>query len=120
VANLKYLRTTATNQNWVHEEIKCRLNSGNACYHSVQSLQSSHLVSKNLNIKIYKIIVSSVVLLGCETWSFTLREEHRFRAFENKVLKRKFGPGEVMAGGSRRLHDEKLHNFYASQKIIMI
>jgi hypothetical protein len=62
-----------------HEEIKRRLSSGNACYHSVQNLLSSRLLSKNLKIRIYKTIILPVVLYGCETWSLTLREEHRLR-----------------------------------------
>jgi hypothetical protein len=74
------------------EEIKRRLNSGNACYHSVQSLLSSRLLSKNLKIRIYKTIFFPVVLYGCETWSLTLRVEHRLRVFENRVLRRIFGP----------------------------
>jgi hypothetical protein len=69
-----------TNQNLIQEEIKKRLNSGNACYHSVQSLLSSRLLSKNLKNRIYKTIILPVVLYGCETWSLTLREEHRLRA----------------------------------------
>jgi hypothetical protein len=72
--------------------IKLRLNSGNACYLSVQSLLSSRLLSKNLKIIIYKMIILPVVLYGCETWSLTLREEHRLRLFENRVLRRIFGP----------------------------
>jgi hypothetical protein len=74
------------NQNLIHEEIKRRLNSGNACYHSVQKLLSSRLLSKNIKIRIYKTIILPVVLYGCETWSLTLREEHRLRVFENRVL----------------------------------
>jgi hypothetical protein len=50
------------------------------------------LISKNLNIKIYKTVILPVVLYGCETWSLTLREEHRLRVFENRVLGRVFGP----------------------------
>jgi hypothetical protein len=76
----------------MHEEIKGRLNSVNACYHSVQSLLSSSLLSRNLKVKIHKTIILAVVLYGCEIWSLTLREEHRLRVFENKVLRRIFGP----------------------------
>jgi hypothetical protein len=82
----------ATNQNLIQEEIKRRLNFGNACYHSVQNLLSSRLLSKNLKIIIYKTIILPVVLYGCETWSMTLREERRLRVFENRVLRRIFGP----------------------------
>ena len=78
VEGLKYLGTTLTYQNSIQEKIKCRLKSGNACYHSVQNLLSSILVSKNLKIKIYRTIIFPV-LYGCETWSLTLRVEHRLR-----------------------------------------
>jgi hypothetical protein len=72
-----------TNQNLIQEEIKRRLNSGNACYHSVQNLLSSRLLSKNVKVRIYKTISLPVVLYGCETWSLTVREEHKLRLFEN-------------------------------------
>jgi hypothetical protein len=72
VAQFRYLRTTITNQNLIQEEIKRRLNSGNACYYSVQNLLSSRLLSKNLKIRIYKTIILPVVLYGCESWSLTL------------------------------------------------
>ena len=88
VEEFKYLGTILTNQN----EIKSRLKLGNACYHSVQNLLSSSLLSKNLKIKIYRTIIFSVVLSRCETWSLALREEHRPRVFENRVLRRIFGP----------------------------
>ena len=74
VEYFKYLGTTLTNQNSIAEEIKGRLKSGNACYHSVQKLLSSRLLSKNLKIKIYRTVILPVVLYGCETWSLTLRE----------------------------------------------
>jgi hypothetical protein len=85
----------------IQEEIKRRLNSGNACYHSVQNLLSSRLLCKNIKIIIHKTIILPVVLYGCETWSLTLREEHRLRVFENRVLRRIFGPkrDEVTGGG---------------------
>jgi hypothetical protein len=85
------LGTTITNENLIQEEIKRKLNSGNACYHAVQKLLSSRLLSKNINIIIYKIIILPVVLYERETWSLTLKEEHRLRVFENRVLRRIFG-----------------------------
>jgi hypothetical protein len=65
---------------------------GNACHHSVQNRLSFSLLSKNLKIEIYKIIIVSVVLYGCETWSPTSREKRRLRVIENRVLRRVFGP----------------------------
>jgi hypothetical protein len=60
-----------------------------------------------------------VVLYGCETWSLTLREEHRLRVFENRVLRRIFGPKrDEVTGGWRKLHTEELHNLYSSPSII--
>jgi hypothetical protein len=80
---------------------------------------SSRLLSKNVKFKIYNTIILPVVLYGCETWSLTLREEHRLRVFENRVLRRIFGPksDEVM-GEWRKLHNEELHNLYSSPHII--
>jgi hypothetical protein len=77
VSQFIYLGTTVINQNLIQEEIKRRLSSGNACYHSVYSLMSSSLLPKNLKMRIYKNIIWPVVLYGCETLSLTLREEHR-------------------------------------------
>jgi len=92
VEEFKYMRTTLTNQNSIPEEIKSRLRSGNACYHSVQNLLSSRLLFKNLKIKIYRTIILLVVLYGRETWSLTLREQRKLRVFENMVSRRIFGP----------------------------
>jgi hypothetical protein len=91
VSQFKYLGTTVTNQNLIQEEIKRRLNSGNVCYYSVQNLLSSFLLSENLKIRIYTMMILPVVLYGCETWSLKLREEHRLRMIENGVLRRIFG-----------------------------
>jgi hypothetical protein len=113
VEKFKCLEMTVTNQNCIHEEIKSRLNSGNVCHHSVQNLLSSGLLSRNFEIKIYRIKILPTVLYGRETWSLTLREEHRLRVFENRVLRRIFGPKrEEVAGGWRRLHNEELHDLY--------
>ena len=64
VEEFKYLGTTLTDQNSIQEEIKGRLKSGNACYHSVQNLLSSRFLSKNLKIKIYRTIILPVICMG--------------------------------------------------------
>jgi len=105
------LGTTLTNQNFIAEEIKSRLSSGNACYHSVQNLLSSRFLSKNLKIKIYRSTILSVVLYG----SLILREERKLRMFENMVLRRIFGPRrDEVTGEWRRLHNEKINDLYSS------
>jgi hypothetical protein len=76
----------------MHEEMKSRLNSGNAFYHSVQSLLSSCLISRNVKVKIYKTIILPVVLYRCENWTVTERDDHRLRVFENRIIRRIFGP----------------------------
>ena len=88
----KYLGTNLTNQSSIQEEIKRRLKARNACYHSVQNLLSSRLLTNNTKIKIYRTIILPVVLYVCETWTLTLREECRLRVFQNGVLRRIFGP----------------------------
>ena len=95
--------------------------SRNACFHSVQNLLSSTLLSKNLNIKIYRIIILPAVLYGCEPWSLTLREESRPRVFENMVLGRIFGlRRNEVTGEWRRLHNEELNDLYSSPKIVRV
>jgi hypothetical protein len=96
----------------IREDIKSTLNS-------VQSLLSSRLLSRNVKVKIYETIILPVVLYGCETCSLTLREEHRLRVFENRVLRRIFGPKrDEVTGEWRKLHNEELHNLYSSPDII--
>ena len=121
VEEFKYLGTTLRNQNSIQEEIKSRLKVGNACFHSEQNLLSSSLLSKNLKIKIHKTIILPVVLYGCETWSLTLREERRFRVFENRVLRRIIGPKrDEVTGEWRKLHNEELSDLYSSPIIVRV
>jgi hypothetical protein len=105
VAKFKYLGTTLTDQNY---EIRSRLNSGNACYHSIQSLLSSRLLSRNVKVKIYKTVIPPVVFYGSETRSLTLR-----------VLRRIFRPKrDEVTREWRKLHKEELHYLHSSSDII--
>jgi hypothetical protein len=118
VAQVKYLRMAVTNQSFIHEEIKSRLNSNNCCYHSFQNLLSSRMLCKNAKIKIYKTIIFPVVLYACETRSLTLRKKHRLRVFDNMVLRGIFVPKGNKIIGYRKLHNEQLQDLYSSSYII--
>jgi hypothetical protein len=74
------------------EALKSGLNSGNACCHSINSLLSSYILSRNVKVKIYKTIILPLVLCGFETWSLRIKEEKRERVFENRVLRGVFEP----------------------------
>jgi len=81
---------------------------------------SSHLLYGNTKIIIYKTIILPVVY-GCQTWSLILREYHRLRVSENRVLRRIFGrKREEVIGGWRRLHNEELHKMHTSQNIMVM
>ncbi|KAJ4447830.1 hypothetical protein ANN_09838 [Periplaneta americana] len=114
----KYLGVTVTNINDTLEKIKQRINMGNACYYSVENLLSSSLLSENLQVRIYKTIILPVVLYGCETWILTLREKHRLRVFENKVLRKIFGAKRDEVTREWRKHNTELHALYSSPDII--
>jgi hypothetical protein len=105
-------------QNDIHDEIKSRLNSRNASCYSAQNLLSSRLISKNLEIKIYKTVILPVVLYGCETWSLTLREEHR--GFLRTMLRKIFGLKREEGGLWRKLHNNELHSLYSSPNIVSV
>jgi hypothetical protein len=77
------------------------------------------LLSRNVNVKIYKTIITPVVLYGCETWALILREGHRLRIFQNRVLRRILGTKRnEITGKFRKLHNEELHILYSSPNII--
>jgi len=79
------------------------------------------LLSKNLKIKIYRTIILPVVLYGCETLSFTLREEHRLRVSENRVLRILFGSRrDEVTGEWGKLHNEELNDLYSSPNIVQV
>jgi len=121
VEEFKYLVTISTNQNYIQEEIKSRLKSGNACYHLVQNLLSSSVLSKNLKINLYRTIILRVVLYGFETWTLTLREECRLRVFESKVLRGIFGcKRDKVRREWRKLHNEELHDLYSSPNSLRV
>jgi hypothetical protein len=94
---LKYFGTNLTSQNFIQEEIKCRLKSGNTCYHSVQNLLFSSFLFK------HRTVIFPIIVYWCETWSLTLREESRLRVFENRVL-RTFEPKRDEVAGSEEAH----------------
>jgi hypothetical protein len=73
-----------------------------------------------LKMKIYKTVILPVVLHGCETWSLTLRQEHRLRISENRVLRKIFGPKREEDGSWRKLHNDELHSLYSSHNIVRV
>jgi hypothetical protein len=76
-------------------------------------------VPSHIKVKIYKTIILPVVLYECETWSVAVREEHRLRVFENRVLRSLFGPKrDEITGEWRKLHSRELHHLYSSPNII--
>jgi hypothetical protein len=118
VKEFTYLETNLTNLNSFEEEIRNRLKSGNASHHSLQNLLASSLLS-NLKIKIRRTIILPLVLHGCETWSLTLGEKRILRVFENRVLRRLFGPKRYeVTGECRKLHNKKLNDLYSSPNIV--
>ena len=81
-----YLEALITGNNEVGKEVKHRLNSGNACYYSVQGLLSFWILSRNIKLRIYKTIILPVVLYGYETWSLTLKEEKKIASISEQNM----------------------------------
>ena len=118
---IKYLGTTLTNETSIQEELKSRLKSGYACYHLMHNLLSSNFLRRNIKTKINRTIIVPLVLCGFETWLLTLREERRLRLFENRVLRRIFGPKrDEVTGEWRKLHNENLNELYSAPNIIRV
>ena len=112
VEKFKYLGITVTNTTDIREEIKRTINMRNACYYSIEKMLSSRLFSKKLKVNTYETIILPVVLYGCETWSLTLREEHRLGVFKNKVLRKIFGTKrDEITGEWIKLYNAQLHTF---------
>jgi len=87
----------------------------------VQNILSSILISKGIKIKIYRTTILPVVLYGCEIWSFTMREERRLRVFENRVLRRVFGPKrDEVKEEWRKLQNEELSDSYSPPDIVQV
>ena len=85
----------------------------------MQNRLSSSLLCKNLKIHTYRTIILPVVLYGCGTWSLALREERRLRVFENRVLRRIFGPKrDEVTGEWRKLHKEELNDLYSTRNTV--
>ena len=95
------------------EERECSLSFG------AESFVFNFAIQK-FKIKIYRTEILLVVLYGCETWSPTFREECRMRVFENRVMRRIFGPKDGITGERRKLHNEELNHLYSSPKIVWV
>jgi hypothetical protein len=79
------------------------------------------LIERNINITIYRTIILPFDLYGCETWSFTLREERRLRVFENRILRRIFGTKrDWVTREWRKLHNEELNDLHCSSNIVRV
>ena len=97
------------------------MKKGKVCYHSVQKILCSALLSINLKIKKYRNIILPVVLYGCETWLFTLRDDRRLRVFENREFWRIFGPKrDELTREWRKLYNEELNDLHSSPNIFRV
>ena len=97
------------------------MQSGNACYHWMQDLLPSSLLSKNRKIRVYRNIILPGICYGCETWSLSLGYESRLRVFENRVLRKIFGTKRnEVTGEWRELYNGELNDLYCSHNIVRV
>ena len=114
----KYLGTIFNCSNIIREEIQARINSGNKIYYALQHLLISNALSRNTKITIYKTLIRPIVLYGSETWSTTKRDEALLQTFENKVLRRIFGPiRDTQSGEWKRRSNKDIHDLFKSPLI---
>ena len=106
------------------ENLKCHIIQSSLCTQMtcVHSYEFGHCnINYNLKIKIQRTIILPVILNGCEIWLLTLREEHRLKVFENRVLRRIFGPKrDKVIREWRKLHSEELNDLYSSSNIVQV
>jgi hypothetical protein len=101
-------------------DIYSRLDAGNSCLRSVEVLLSYSLLSINTKIKICRNIILPFVLYGCETWSVILKEERRLKGFENRVLRKIYGPKcEEIKENWRQLKNDELHDKCSSHNRLL-
>ncbi|KAI5718850.1 hypothetical protein M8J76_001122 [Diaphorina citri] len=106
----KFLGVHIDGQNQRQTEMQIRLNNANKAYHSLRSLLSSRLLSRNSKLTLYNTIIKPVLLYGSETWSVTKREEHQMQVFENKVYRTIFGPYfDHQTQSWKRRHNSDIH-----------
>ena len=114
----RYLGTIFNCSNIIREEIQARINSGNKIYYALQHLLKSNALSRNTKITIYKTLIRPIVLYGSETWSTTKRDEALLQTFENKVLRRIFGPiRDTQSGEWKRRSNKDIHDLFKSPLI---
>lgn len=114
----KYLGTNFNCSNIIREEIKSRVHSGNKVYYALQHLLKSNDLSRNIKITIYKTLIRPIVLYGSETWSTTKKDEALLQTFENRILRRIFGPIKDAISGEWRIRSNiEIHTLFNSPLI---
>lgn len=115
--NFKYLGVTITSENRQDDEIQCRLAAAQRCYWSLTKLFRSRLLTRRTKIKMYKVIIQPVLLYGAEVWTLTKQNEKKLIVFENKILRRVFGP--INDNGEWRIRkNQELRELYKDPDII--